>query len=315
MTKVDDLPAPDAALTAEQRAAFDILFREAVAAAGGCEIGYALPHPKWLFLQWLVDEHELILHGSNEMEIDEFKLGRSGFDANPHGNHRAIYATNDGIWPMFFAVLDKPNYNGSMRSGVWWANADGEEIDFDAHHAPDGACKRYWFSLNQAELPRRPWREGMIYILPRRTFEQLRAREGQLIAEWASFVPVRPLARLRVGPADFPYVDQVRGHDDAQIIRTQALMKSLIEGAIEIEALNDGYRFGYPLDDGRRSEAIEFGECLRGFMDAARITVVDAAGMLCVQVQGPDALKDALARNIQKIRDSRQGDKHEHGKQ
>lgn len=307
MLKEDDLSAPVVALKDAQREAFETLYREAVAPADGREIDYALPHPKWQFLQWLVEARDIILHGSNEMEIDDFKPDRRGFDANPHGNHRAIYATNDGIWPMFFAVLDKPNYQGSMRNGVWWADANGEEVDFDALHLPEGARKWYWFSLNQDELPNRPWREGMIYILPRRTFEQLRVGSGRLVAEWASFEPVKPLAKLRVGPADFPFVDQVRGHDDTHILRTQTLLKTLIEGAVEIEESSDGYGFSFPLNDARRSEAIEFGECLRGFMDAARITVTDDAGMLRMQVQGPAALKDALAKKIQIYRESRQG--------
>lgn len=304
------IPALDDAPTEPQRSAFEALYRDVVALAGGREIDYALPHPKWLFLQWLVDEHDIILHGSNEMGIDMFKPARAGFDANPHGNHRAIYATNDGIWPMFFAVLDKPNYRGSMRNGVEWVDADGNEVDFDARRLPEGARKRYVFSLNRDELHKRPWREGMIYILPRRTFEQLRNRDGMLIAEWASFEPVTPLVKLRVGPADFPYVDQVAGHDDTQIIRMQDLLKILIEGADGVDEMSDGYSFSYPASAARSNEAIEFGECLRGFMDAARVTVTDeTGGTLRMQVQGPDALKDALANWIQATRDSRQGEK------
>jgi hypothetical protein len=250
------------------------------------------------------------------MLIDDFKPSRHGFDANPHGNHRAIYATNDGIWPMFFAVLDKLNYQGSMRNGVMWRDADNNEVDFDARRLPDGARKQYLFSLNKDEIHKRPWREGMIYILPRRSFEQLRDREGLLIAEWASRDPVKPLAKIRVGPADFPFVDQVSGHDDTQIIRAQALMKTLIECAGEVDELSDGFRFSYPADESRRDEAIELGECLRSFMDAARITVTDEpGGMLRLTVQGPDALKDALAKRIQMIRETRTGDRDNHGKQ
>jgi hypothetical protein len=37
------------------------------------------------------------------------------------------------------------------------------------------------------------------------------------IAQWASLVPVRPLAHLAVSPADFPFLAQVRGHDMAKV--------------------------------------------------------------------------------------------------
>jgi hypothetical protein len=33
------------------------------------------------------------------------------------------------------------------------------------------------------------------------------------IPQWASLEPVRPLARLNVTPADFPFLAKVRGHD------------------------------------------------------------------------------------------------------
>lgn len=316
MAGQNDLMALDWSITVAQREAFEVLYGEVIAPAEGREMEYVLPHPKWQFLQWLVEAHEIILHGSNEMAIEVFKPSRNGFDANPHGNHRAIYGTNDGIWPMFFAVLDKPNYRGSMRNGVWWEDADGTDLDFDASRLPDGARKWYRFSLNRDELPNKPWREGMIYILPRRTFQQLQDRDGRRIAEWASFEPVKPLAKLRVGPADFPYVDRATGHDDTQIIRMQVLLKSLIEGAVDIEALSDGYRFVYPTDELRRNEAIEFGECLRGFMNAACVTVTDDEGdVFRLSVQGPDALKDALANEIQRTRDMRQGDKDNHDNQ
>ena len=40
-------------------------------------------------------------------------------------------------------------------------------------------------------------------------------------AQSASEVPVRPLAKLTVHPEDFPYLGQVRGHDD-QVLAARA---------------------------------------------------------------------------------------------
>jgi len=34
---------------------------------------------------------------------------------------------------------------------------------------------------------------------------------------WASLNPVQPLARLHVTTADFPFFEQIRGHDEAHI--------------------------------------------------------------------------------------------------
>jgi hypothetical protein len=37
------------------------------------------------------------------------------------------------------------------------------------------------------------------------------------IAQLASFVPVQPLAKLTVTPSDFPFLTQIRGHDDQRL--------------------------------------------------------------------------------------------------
>ena len=37
------------------------------------------------------------------------------------------------------------------------------------------------------------------------------------IAQLASFEPVVPLAKLSVAPEDFPFLNQIRGHDDERL--------------------------------------------------------------------------------------------------
>jgi hypothetical protein len=37
------------------------------------------------------------------------------------------------------------------------------------------------------------------------------------IAQLASFEPIQPLARLTVTPQDFPFLSQIRGHDDQRM--------------------------------------------------------------------------------------------------
>ena len=41
------------------------------------------------------------------------------------------------------------------------------------------------------------------------------------VAQWASLVPVRVLARLRIGPGDFPFLGQIHAHDP-QVIKERA---------------------------------------------------------------------------------------------
>ena len=69
----------------------------------------------------------------------------------------------------------------------------------------------------QDALPHNPWRNGTIYLLPHDTFEQqpLRPGRGLLaeIAQWASLVPVEPIAKLSITPEDFPLLSEIRGHN------------------------------------------------------------------------------------------------------
>ena len=80
---------------------------------------------------------------------------------------------------------------------------------------------RYVFSISRSALPDRPWRSGTVYVLPGNTFElQPPMRFGELevrIPQFASFVAVRPIARVAVEPEDFPFLAQIRGHDDERL--------------------------------------------------------------------------------------------------
>jgi hypothetical protein len=77
----------------------------------------------------------------------------------------------------------------------------------------------YYFSITREAIEKRPFRRGTIYFLPRDSFEQQPAVRfaGQEVAvcQWASPIPVAPLASIAVGPEDFPLLGAIRGHDDA----------------------------------------------------------------------------------------------------
>jgi hypothetical protein len=79
---------------------------------------------------------------------------------------------------------------------------------------------RYPLFVAQA-LKQQPWRPGTVYLLPAGTFElQPRMRVGDVLvqpAQWASPLPVTPVAKLAVQPEDFPFLDQIRGHDDERV--------------------------------------------------------------------------------------------------
>jgi hypothetical protein len=200
-------------------AAFDRLLAGAHAHPGAT-LDYALPAPKWQFLCHAAERNNLAVHGSGDPAISVFEPRQSN-DLNEFGNRKAVYAAADGIWAMFFAIVDRDRVqsisNGCMRLA-----------------GPDGHVSEpyYFFSVSREALPEKPWRSGSVYLLPRETFvEQPPFPFGEYqvrIAQLASLEPVKPLARLDVTPEDFPFLERIRFHDHA---RLEEISRALQQGA------------------------------------------------------------------------------------
>lgn len=202
------LPRPELRRDPETVAAFDLLVGQALAAGPGRPIDYRLGVPKWQFLCHAADRANLILHGSGNPDIGLFEP-RQCYDSYEFGNRCAVYAAVDGIWPMYYAILDRDRYPMSLCNGcVRVCPQTGEPSD-----------PYYFFSISDPALRQRPWRTGTVYLLPGDSFEiqpQLPIGDDARIqiAQAASLVPVKPLAKLTIGPGDFPFLEQIRGHDD-----------------------------------------------------------------------------------------------------
>lgn len=225
--------APEVTPNDEKFQYFENVYQAALATQGKL-IEYTSVYPKHEFLHYLVTHHNVILHGSTNSAIDLFQPQRFSLDTNAQGSLSAVYATTDPIWPMYFAILDWRVYRGSSRNGVQWVQ-----------DATGAIRKAYHFSLNHDMLPLQPWTNGVIYILPRLTFEELRDDDGELTEEWASYAPVVPLARLPITPDNFPFLNDIRGHDDSAILRLSDLLIELFQGCQQARTLGDGYTLMY----------------------------------------------------------------------
>lgn len=172
---------------AEAQAAFDALFDHAVTAGPNTLIDYCLPWPRWQFISHVVESKALIAHGSQNGDIEQFEP-RQSRDAHPFGNRKAVYGSSDGLWSMYYAILDRAAHPMLLVN-----------------------------SAAQVELE-----DGALNLLPRDSFEQMPPLSvgGQRahVPQWASLVAVTPLARIAVAPQDFPFLGQIRGHDDARIL-------------------------------------------------------------------------------------------------
>ena len=204
------LPRPPFELTPAKQAAFEELCQSTP--RGGL-VDYRLIYPKWEYLSFLCETRELVLHGSQNQSIGVVE-SRQANDKRAFSNQRAIYATTDGIWVIYFAILDRKKYpemslfNTCLRARI----------------SPDQLSDPlYFFSITHSVLLQKPWCEGMIYILPRQAFEEEAPQQMQgmeiRFPHWISERPSQPIARLSVGPQDFPFLSQIHGHNDEKLVQ------------------------------------------------------------------------------------------------
>lgn len=158
LSMVKRLIAPPLRLTPEKQAAFQSLLDETLASSVGGAFDYILPYPKYEFVQYAMAQEVYIFHGSNNRTIDVFIPTRTSvelYDRRGIGNQQAVYGTHDGLWSMFFAVVDRARLRGSIRNGVmYFHNQSGERLAI------------YNFSINQEQLHEKPWTAGALYFLP-----------------------------------------------------------------------------------------------------------------------------------------------------
>jgi hypothetical protein len=62
-----------------------------------------------------IDRDGLALHGSGNPAIDIFEP-RQPVDLNAFGNQKAVFAAADGIWAMFFAIVDRDRFSMSVNN-------------------------------------------------------------------------------------------------------------------------------------------------------------------------------------------------------
>jgi len=171
-------------IDAETAAEFDSVLD---ATEEGDWIDYTSSRPKHRFLRYLGEGQRCLLHGSNDTGIAEFEpRTQETYTGDPV---EAVFATDDGIWVLFFALVARPPV-WSLRNAC---NVRGDR-------------RRYFFAIDTDPKAPGSWTDGAVYLLPPDTFTQT------YDAEWISPTPVRPRARLAVTRADFPYADRVFRH-------------------------------------------------------------------------------------------------------
>jgi hypothetical protein len=204
------LPRPRFDKTPEMKAAFANLLDST---PSGKVVDYSLPFPKWQFLTYICETKELVLHGSQNLGI-EIVDPRQANDIKAFSNQTAIYATTDGIFVLYFAILDRMKFpEMTLFNSCLQARTSPEQLSEPL----------YFFSITHSVLLQKPWCIGAVYILPRHFFTQESAQQVQgteiVFPHWIGSTPTRPIAKLIVEPDDFPFLNQIHGHNNEELLR------------------------------------------------------------------------------------------------
>ena len=183
-----------------KRKAFANLFEQTLSSNNGESapvVEYNLPYPKEDFLRFLTEEKNVLLHGSSNRNIEILEPRQANDAIKISGNKKAIYGVTDPVLPIFYAIQDKKKLQGIIKSGAS-ENAETGELEYE-------------FKISKDALESKPWTRGVIYLFDKNQFSPERDDNGELSGEWVSEIPVRPVAKLEVGPEDFRFLDNVVG--------------------------------------------------------------------------------------------------------
>lgn len=182
---------PRPTLDEARRETFEELIAAARAGDGNLDRA-ACPYPVHELLTHLVLEQGLLLHGSNNGTLETLEPQPARDWAT---ELRAVVACDDGIWPIFYAVVAR-----HVVDGVFTA----------CTHLGRPPRQRRFYMLAIGGDPAAPtvWTEGVVYAVKRAGF---RREWGH---EWVNARPVRPELRVVVRPEDLPLRNAVIGLSD-----------------------------------------------------------------------------------------------------
>jgi hypothetical protein len=161
--------------------------------------------PVWAFLCWLCDQRGYVAHGTGRDDITNFEPRQSN-DVGWFGNRKAVYAASDGLWAMFFAVLNRPEVPMTIVNGAVRANLGGRLESL------------YFFGASRHAVEQQAYRTGWVYLLPSEGFEREPGGERFGIpyetCHCACLEAVKPAFKMAVRPEDFVFLEKIHAYDD-----------------------------------------------------------------------------------------------------
>jgi AraC-like DNA-binding protein len=154
--------------------------------------------PRWVFLEYLVRFHDVLLVGSNDPDL--LRLEPIVLSQNVYlWNQPRYYAFATGTEAIYRAILDTRRLREldcTINSTLRWRFPDVE----------GQARWGFYFGIDYRALPDAPWRSGTIYLYRRADFPP-----DYETVPFLTNRPILPLAKLTVNPWDWPLLDRVLG--------------------------------------------------------------------------------------------------------
>jgi hypothetical protein len=186
--------APPIDVDATKFSAFAGLATEVMGGRGEV-VAYNLPYPKHAFAYYLVTQHEVLLHGTSRLDVEEFVPKQQTDYRGSRGwlSLRRMIVSGRSSSRRFTESVPKARFRCETRRW-WWARPDSAPVPL--------------FSVNR-ELHAAASSARRDHVLPRETFQRTDNRPV-FFPEWISEVPVQPLARLDVNPETSRSTDESR---------------------------------------------------------------------------------------------------------
>jgi hypothetical protein len=171
-----------------------------------------IPARRLDFLRWLAENRPVVFHGSPRNDLVELSTERQSRDTTQWGNQQAVYASTDPVWAIYFACL--------RRDGGWTGTRNGSMGRVGGPLYP----RRYFFLHNRGSASADRFRPGSLYLLPPDGFVADEPLAGVIdTGHLVSHRPVKPLARVDVTPADFPFRDRIAYYREREPIPVSLL--------------------------------------------------------------------------------------------
>ncbi len=189
---------PDVNIDPSKQAYFDALISQARSQERVTDLVWDDRFSKFEFLWYAVERCGLLARGANRADYDIFEPvdGKDYFDRPV----KAVFASSDAAWAMFFALVDRQNPH--LR--CFWGDALWAQPD-------DGPARKvYAYAINREAYENKPYVTGGVYLLHKGTFHPVHSSQGRLTLESICETSVLPLARMTITADDFPFQDVVQ---------------------------------------------------------------------------------------------------------